>query len=369
MTNMEKLLPFKGEIISKYLSGISTNKLADEYKVNGYFIWKLIKDNGVQLRKYTNIPRGKSFELFGERVKEMVLRGCTAADIRKELNLTYTTINTIVSKLNLDIKRGWIDNDLDRYKDEIISMYINDDLATTEICKKYNCNCSAIWRILNKYGIDTTREMYNFDDTFFDKVDTEEKAYVLGLFYTDGNNIKNTVRISMCDRDMIEIVKKAMKAEQPIYEKPGATEKHKTQYELAITRAGFSDKLTKLGCPPNKTFILTFPGEDILPKDLQRHFIRGCFDGDGSITDTCIFFTGTIPLLKGIEDVVYDKLGFKFNWYHRYPEKGEDYPIRMSCLSKQEKIIKMIEYMYVDAKIYGDRKYHRCIQYTGRKSK
>lgn len=248
-------------------------------------------------------------------------------------------------------------------------MYVNHQLSTVEIAKKLNCTSSSVWRVLNKNGIDTSKKLYNFDDTFFNKIDNEEKAYVLGLFYTDGNNIKNTVRISMCDKDIIEKIKIAMKAEQPIYEKPPTGTNRQTQYELRITRKGFSDKLTALGCPPNKTFLLKFPGEDILPKDLQRHFIRGALDGDGSITNGSLFFTGTISFMKGIEDVVYDNLGFKFCWYHRYPEKGEEYPIRTIGTGQVENIIKMIEYMYVDAKIYGDRKYHKSMQYLGRKSK
>jgi hypothetical protein len=355
MTNMEKLLPYKADIIAKYLSGISTNKLAK----------KLLKDAGVEVKKHSLI-RGKAVELYGDKIKELAEQGLPVSAIARALNINMTLVIKLGKKLNIEITRLVFSHHLYRFEDEIISMYVNDGLSTTEIAKKYNCGSACIWTLLQNCGINTTREMYNFDDTFFDKVDTEDKAYVLGLFYTDGNNIKNTVRISMCDRDMVEKVKKVMKAEQPIYEKPAATEKHKPQYELAITRAGFSDKLTKLGCPPNKTFILTFPGETILPKELRRDFIRGCFDGDGSITDTSIFFTGTIPLLKGIEDVVYSNLGFDFGWYHRYPEKGEDYPVRTICLSKQEKIIKMIEFMYSGAKIYGDRKFTRCIKYINR---
>jgi len=38
----------------------------------------------------------------------------------------------------------------------------------------------------------------------------------------------------------------------------------------------------KHGCLNNKTFIITFPE---LREDLKRHFIRGYFDGDGSISD------------------------------------------------------------------------------------
>lgn len=37
------------------------------------------------------------------------------------------------------------------------------------------------------------------------------------------------------------------------------------------------------GCVPKKSLILKFPEEDIVSKELQSHFIRGYFDGDGSL--------------------------------------------------------------------------------------
>jgi len=43
----------------------------------------------------------------------------------------------------------------------------------------------------------------------------------------------------------------------------------------------FSQQLIKQGCVPKKSLILTWPTN--LPQDLYPHFIRGYFDGDGSI--------------------------------------------------------------------------------------
>ena len=44
----------------------------------------------------------------------------------------------------------------------------------------------------------------------------------------------------------------------------------------------FND-LIKQGCVPNKSLILTFPNKHQVPENLINHFIRGYFDGDGSI--------------------------------------------------------------------------------------
>ena len=44
------------------------------------------------------------------------------------------------------------------------------------------------------------------------------------------------------------------------------------------------ESLNKLGCKPNKSLILEFPKEEYFTSpDLIRHFIRGYWDGDGSL--------------------------------------------------------------------------------------
>lgn len=46
----------------------------------------------------------------------------------------------------------------------------------------------------------------------------------------------------------------------------------------------FKTRLCELGCIPNKSLILKFPDENLVPKNLIKHFIRGYFDGDGCIS-------------------------------------------------------------------------------------
>ena len=75
------------------------------------------------------------------------------------------------------------------------------------------------------------------------------------------------------------------------------------------------DSLISKGCVPNKSLILKFPSEEILPKELQRHFIRGYFDGDGTIglyphsktnpkLEESLLIVGTKPFLEKVQDVL-----------------------------------------------------------------
>ena len=54
---------------------------------------------------------------------------------------------------------------------------------------------------------------YNIDETFFDVIDTEEKAYFLGLLYADGCNAtnRNAVILSLKedDKEILEKIKQS----------------------------------------------------------------------------------------------------------------------------------------------------------------
>lgn len=52
-------------------------------------------------------------------------------------------------------------------------------------------------------------------------------------------------------------------------------------YCVHLTSDNMFVDLCKHGCVPNKSLILTFPRT--IPDNLIHHFIRGYFDGDGSV--------------------------------------------------------------------------------------
>ena len=68
------------------------------------------------------------------------------------------------------------------------------------------------------------------------------------------------------------------------------------------------DDLKKLGCVENKSLILTFPSKEQVPEEFIYHFIRGYFDGDGSIckkeksncTNYSINIVGTESFIKSL---------------------------------------------------------------------
>lgn len=52
-------------------------------------------------------------------------------------------------------------------------------------------------------------------------------------------------------------------------------------YGVHLTSDKMFNDLCSHGCVPNKSLVLTFPKD--IPENLIHHFIRGYFDGDGSV--------------------------------------------------------------------------------------
>ena len=108
-----------------------------------------------------------------------------------------------------------------KIKEEIEELYKTGKYTFKAISKIYNVNPSTIERYLAKIGYKAKSQSelqrkYPIVEDFFDKIDTEEKAYILGFLYADGYNDtnKNAVCISL-KYDDVEILNTITKIIQP----------------------------------------------------------------------------------------------------------------------------------------------------------
>ncbi|MGA2630261.1 MAG: LAGLIDADG family homing endonuclease [Terriglobia bacterium] len=104
-------------------------------------------------------------------------------------------------------------------------------------------------------------------------------AYVLGLFATDGAVGKNRAVLTSTDLELVEKTKALMRTDHPIRAVSPRGISRKIQYRLDISSSVFVAGLEKHGIVATKSLILRFPQ---MPDDCIRHFLRGCWDGDGS---------------------------------------------------------------------------------------
>lgn len=107
--------------------------------------------------------------------------------------------------------------------------------------------------------------------------------------------------------------------------------------------------------------ILKFPDESIFAdKSLIRHFIRGYFDGDGSLGMYGKFLQPNCSLVgtKSLLDGIAKQLSFKPMIYHHAGHKPET--LTMSFTSS--KAVSFVMYLYDNATIYLDRKYNKYLE-------
>lgn len=205
------------------------------------------------------------------------------------------------------------------------------------------------------------RRIYPLNESFFDIIDTEEKAYFLGFLYADGCNhiAKGCVSLSLQEKDkeILEKLSKLLQPSKPLHKYKNNTgfETKQSQYKLVISSRHISEKLVSLGCMGAKTMILKFPTEEQLPKKLHRHFIRGYFDGDGCVESNGASLMGTLDFCKYLKDLVKENL--KINFYLRLKKK---YPTTEICLKCKSARI-FLKWIYNDSNIFLKRKYEKYI--------
>lgn len=254
-------------------------------------------------------------------------------------------------------------------KTELFSLYETGNYTGADLSKIFPISVTAINRLLRRNGYKAKpqselQRKYKIDETFFDSINTEEKAYVLGLIYADGCNQteRNSVILSLKEEDK-EILRKIRLLIQP--DKPLQyvdTSKSNfnsgNQYRLVIANKHISERLVELGCGKAKTHTLAFPTEEQVPKNLQRHFIRGYFDGDGSVSKgkkLKIDIVGTEKFLQFIQEILNKELGFfKTKLNRRYKEREDKIRCLQICGINQ--CLKFREWLYKDATLFMKRK-------------
>jgi hypothetical protein len=206
------------------------------------------------------------------------------------------------------------------------------------------------------------KRKYPIDEQFFDEIDSEEKAYFLGMLYADGTNSTKKTEVSLrLQEEDYEILTKLNNLLQPT--KPLhpiiRDEKRKILYRMIMNSKKISYRLNELGVVPNKTFKLTYP--NWLNKNLQNHFIRGYFDGDGYVGynvangESQICITGTENMILEVQNIlINENVLNKVKIYTRHPERNNN--IRMLMYSGNGNSKKLYYYMYKNANLYMVRK-------------
>lgn len=196
-----------------------------------------------------------------------------------------------------------------------------------------------------------------------------EMAYVLGFIAADGNichsGRTHTLHIACDDADVIEKIKGLLKYEGKIHKKIRSN--GKISYSLRICDPIIFKSLQKLNITERKSLTFTPPK---IPKNLVRHFIRGYFDGDGSVSVRNIKYPSRL-----VVDIYSASLNMA-KFLHRTIKQimGNFYAGKIGKMMTNKKTIyyrihlgqkgsaKLFIYMYKDINLYLERKYKKFIE-------
>jgi hypothetical protein len=131
------------------------------------------------------------------------------------------------------------------------------------------------------------KRTYGLDDSFFDVIDTEAKAYWLGFINADGcvqagpvgvagwQRHHLSVKLKESDAGHLRKLKADLAAESPVHPVPLGR-----GTEIVLSSKHLVESLIRLGVTPRKSLTAT-PWNG--PDHLMRHYWRGMVDGDGTI--------------------------------------------------------------------------------------
>lgn len=252
-------------------------------------------------------------------------------------------------------------------KNKIIEAYKN-NMSLREIEKEFKVLRATVSKFLEEQNIKKIKgnhyRKYFHDFDFFENIDTEEKAYWLGFMFADGYIVNHENRygedsfgltLAEDSLDSIEKFKKSLNATNPIrYDNSKSI--GQPQAKIVLTSQKTVNDLIDKGCVKQKSLILQPPKK--VPEKLLSHFIRGFFDGDGSLMkynynnypSYNINFTTTYEMAIWLRDIfgkgdVHKEKRRDFTWYY--------------SIGGNRQVLDICHYMYDEATIWMNRKYAR----------
>ncbi len=260
-------------------------------------------------------------------------------------------------------------------KEELRKLYLEEKRSLEDIALLYGTSRVAVWkyckseRITRRGRSDARLEAqkrgkvpqgyFDINDSFFSKW-SPEMAYVLGLIAADGCVSKSgTVSLCINDKDLLEKVRLVMYSKHKICQS-----KHQEGlYCFHFARARLVEDLAGLGILPRKSLNIKFPA---VPDAFLKDFVRGTFDGDGSVffdsrSKNCPvrtkFVSSSVEFIEKLESVL-QGLGMPARKIYQQPTKnGISYMLRYG--HKDSEKLYLIMYKDIRNDLFLARKYDK----------
>lgn len=259
-------------------------------------------------------------------------------------------------------------------QEKIIHMYLNGS-SSVKIGKEFGISHHTVLNFLHENNIDVyaqrfTRK-YKLNEHYLDNIDTQEKAYIFGFLCADGSNSPSKSTISMClqegDKDILERMRCCFDSEKPLdfidySDKHDFGYTYQNQWRLNLFSTYLCKKLKEKGMVPRKSTHLKFPD---INEDLVSHFIRGYFDGNGTILwdsqrGLRVGLVSTRDFCLQLQQIFYSSSGINVKLRESSNHNGITTDF---VLTKYAESIEFLHWIYKDATIYLQRKHDKYIAY------
>lgn len=265
-------------------------------------------------------------------------------------------------------KRIWTEEQIR----DIISLYTEQGKTLKEIGVTYKAKGDTISKLLKANNVEIGKKGASknrlLDHQYFSMIDSEAKAYFLGLLAADGSIVLGTegrspyigIELIETDKKILDLLKEELRLTSDHYYNKRKDRENGT-YSLSFRSGKIANDLKKYGLVPNKTYEMDSIDLELVPKELHSHFLRGFIDGDGSIYESSgswhLSITGySYAIIEQIKDLGLTLAKIqesgkitKYNNVHKYTYNGA-------------KAKALIEVLYQDCHFFIERKREKALQ-------
>ena len=250
-------------------------------------------------------------------------------------------------------------------KDYFIDLYYkNKNLTVKEIEKRLGLSSRCTNTIFKEYNIKSRRKnRYTLNEDYFKNIDRQEQVYILGLLYADGfigDEKTNNISITQKNIEILQHIKEEIEFTGDIRKgNKGGFENSQEGYVLNFSSEIMDNDLRKLGLYSNKS--LTIENIPNIKLDLKRHFLRGYFDGDGSISiynHTFVKNNKLYSYTKGIMTIIatqkmIENFICEFNIEKYSITKSKTEEMKYIRMNSKKQLLEIYNIMYENASIYN----------------
>lgn len=286
----------------------------------------------------------------------------TAQELADQLGRTESSVTHKLVRHEIKSPREWSDDELQYIKDHY------KDMTNSEIAKALGRTKAAVDLKINRLGL--VKSKYHYNHAFFKDIQTEEQAYWCGFIMADGcvtinpanNSCELAIKLQAGDGDHLKKFNKAIDGNVPVvfFEDLCEMTDPPTISKQAMIRL-YSEEMVhdlgKYGVIPAKSLVKKFP--ENISETLMNHFIRGYYDGNGSIFLSreryigCNFATGSYDFAVGLHNYLNTHM---LKTSQVYKKNANCYSLRISGMRNVDNFL---SYLYHNSSVWLDRKFNK----------